>query len=293
MRATEGVLAFRFDVDSVICIERGIPALRRLADRLGVRFSFFVNMGHSFNWAHNARHLVRRSWTGARPAPRVDGARRSSLPARSKLGWRGVLKTVLLNPALGERYRATFDALHDEGHELGLHGGMDHAVWQRSLDELAPEELERLFRPAYTRFCERYGRPAGFASPGFRYNEAVLSLLDSEGFTYASDMSGESPFRPSRSTGDLHDHFQVPVNVLGQGRVPLVEQGLALGRSVEEIEQDLIDAIRPRPFALAYGHPYVEGVHAPLLERVVGRLRDEYRVVTVAEYLEQWRARHG
>ena len=288
-----GVLAIRFDVDSVTCIERGIPKLRRLADELGVRFTFFVNMGHSFNWSHNARHIVRRLRSRRSDPPKGEDSARSSLPTTLKLGWRGVLKTVVLNPRLGDRYRATFDALHAEGHELGLHGGTDHVVWQRALDELGEEGLEHLFRPAFELFTERYGKPAGFASPGFQFNEAVLRLLDSESFVYASDMAGESPFHPETPSGRPYGHYQVPVNVLGDHRVPLVEQGLARGRKPAQIEQSLVDAISSRDFALLYGHPYVEGVEASLLGSVLERIREAYEIVTVREYLVRWRARHG
>ena len=230
-RVTSGVLAFRFDVDSVTCIERGIPPLRRLADRLGVRFTFFVNMGRSFNWAHNAGYfLARRQQGRTTPTQRSTGPR-MALSTRSKLGWGGIVKTVLLNPALGERYRATFDALHADGHELGLHGGMDHVVWQRSLDRLDEAARERLLRPAYDRFSDRYGRPEGFASPGFQYDESVLRLLDREHFTYASDMPGDHPFRPPRPDGGVYEHHQVPVNVIGEHRVPIVEQGAGTRRS--------------------------------------------------------------
>lgn len=286
-----GVLALRFDVDSVTCIERGIPELRKLADRLGVRFTFFVNMGYSFNWGHNLRHF--RKKRRSRPvngAPPAGPHPPLSLPTTKKLGWTGILKTVVLNPQLGERYRTTFDALHADGHELGLHGGTDHVVWQRSLDELDEQGLEELFRPAFERFKERYGQPAGFASPGFRFNDMVLRMLDAEGFTYASDMTGESPFRPTTPEGAPYDHFQVPVNVLGDQNVPLVEQGRARGRPTAEIEQSLVDAATPRDFALAYGHPYVEGVEAALLGAALERLRDTHDVVTVREYLARWQA---
>lgn len=287
------VLAVRFDVDSITCIERGIPNLRRLADDLGVRFTFFVNMGYSFNWSHNLRHFGRRR-AKPRPAGVGDaGTPVRSLPTRQKLGWTGVVKTVILNPRLGDRYRATFDALHGEGHELGLHGGTDHVIWQRSLDEMDETELEGLFRPAFRRFTERYGAPTGFACPGFRYNDAVLRLLDDEGFTYSSDMPGEVPFQPARSDGEMCRHFQVPVNVIGEHQVPVIEQGLARGKGSHEIAEDLVAAVTRRDYALLYGHPYVEGVHSDILRAALERVGDRYDVVTVDEYLKRWRARHG
>lgn len=310
------VLALRFDVDSIRCIEEGIPRLRRLADEQEVRFTFFVNMGRSFNWRHTARHVLRGLVPGGPDAgggsAGVDdveddpGIRDEpddaplSLPTARKLGWSSVLRTVVRNPMLGDVYRSTLDALHADGHELGLHGGTDHAIWQRGLDELDADELEQLFRPAYETFESRYGKPLGFASPGFRYNREVLTLLDREGFRYASDMSGEMPFRPplepvesdgqseDPSRPPLHDHYQVPVNVLGEGNVPLIEQGLARGVSENDIVSAIVDRITKRPFALMYGHPYVEGIRADLLGRVLDAVIDRYDVVTVAEYLRRW-----
>ena len=280
------VLAFRFDVDSVRCAEEGIPNLMRMADRTGVRFSFFVNMGYSFNWTHNVTHSISK-WRHRRKGERPLAAR-SSLPTTKKLGLRGVLKTMILNPRLGDRYRNVFDTLHHEGHELGLHGGMDHVIWQRSLHRLDDAQIEALFAPAYRRFEDRYGRPAGFASPGFVHDERILALVDRYGFRYASDMAGQEPFRAGTPAGEVFVHVQVPVNVAGQGNVPLVEQGLARGLTRAAILNECLDAIRARQFALLYGHPYVEGVHASLLEEVIRELAGEYEVATVDRYLTRW-----
>ena len=283
-------LAFRFDVDSVRCTEVGIPRLVEVADRCGVRFSFFVNMGYSFNWGHNLRHFAAKKLSRSkRSAP--TPARGLSLPTTSKLGWGGILKTMFLNPQLGERYRRVFDGLHDSGHELALHGGTDHVIWQRGLSGLSEQQVRDLLHPAFERFAARYGEPRGFASPGFVHNDIVLRLLDEYGFAYASDMPGDEPFRPRN--GSEYEHFQVPVNVMGVDNVPLVEQYLALGRTQAEIVEAAVEMITDRDFALMYGHPYVEGVHAGILESVIGRVRDTHDVVTVEEYLERWKARDG
>ncbi len=200
----------------------------------------------------------------------------------------------MLNPRLGRKYRPTLDLLHGEGHELGLHGGTDHAAWQYGLDRLGDEGLNRLFAPAFADFRDRYGPPRGFASPGFCYNDAVLDLLDREGFEYGSDMVGEEPFRPlGRDGHSLHAHYQVPVNVVGGNQVPLVEQGLARGDSDGRIVKRACERIGARPFALMYGHPYVEGVHWKLLDAILGEMATSHEVVTVAEYLTRWKETTG
>jgi len=288
-----GTFAFRLDVDSVVCLEKGVPNLVRRGESHGVRFTFFVNMGYSFSWRHTIAQVLRKRRASAQGPGEGEPDEPYKLPAARKLGRSGTLRTVLFNPRLGRRYRAALDRLHREGHEPGLHAGSDHPAWQYSLDELGNDGLERLFQGAFEEFRDRYGHPRGFASPGFRYNEAVLDLLDRKGFEYASDMSGEHPFRPDRGSGDgaaRHSHFQVPVNVIGERRVPLIEQGLARGHSNERIVRDAVGRIRARRFALMYGHPYVEGVHTRPLAAILSELADDYDVVTVAEYLRRWRA---
>ncbi len=277
-------LAFRFDVDSVRCCAQGIPRLMEAADRLGVRFTFYLNLGHTFNWKHTLRHVARKQL--GRVA--AGSPRHPSLPTRRKLRPLDVLDTMLLNPQLGRRFRRTFGRLGDAGHELGLHGGTDHALWQRALSDLSDQQLDDLLRPAYEGFRRDYGRPRGFASPGFRCDDRVLRLTDDYGFDYGSDLPGERPFRPAVG-GTTLAHYQVPVNVVGEGTVPLVEQMLALGCADEEIVQAAAGAIRERSFALMYGHPFVEGVRADLIERIVREVADTHEVVTVEEYLQRWR----
>ncbi len=288
--ATQGILAFRFDVDSVRCLEEGIPGLAELARAWDVRFTFFVNMGYSFNWTHNVRHFLGKRLRTSRVKPARPG---HALPTVAKLGLCGVLKTVLLNPRLGERYRSVLDDLHRDGHELGLHGGTDHVVWQRSLPDLDDGAIRSLLMPAYETFANRYGRPVGFASPGFVHNTAVLRLLEELRFEYSSDMAGEEPFRPSRDCGKSWRHFQTPVNVIGAGQVPLIEEGLALGLSRGEIINRCVAQIRKRKYALLYGHPYVEGVHTEILHGVLERLAGAYKVVTMREYLRLWKEGQG
>ena len=40
---------FRFDADTHVCVSVGIPRLVELGNRLGARFTFFVNMGRAFD----------------------------------------------------------------------------------------------------------------------------------------------------------------------------------------------------------------------------------------------------
>ena len=287
----KGTLALRFDVDSVRCIEDGIPSLSAVARKHGVLFTYFVNMGYSFNWTHTFRHAVRKRLNPPSPDPSKPVGR--PLSALEKLGIGGILKTMFLNPKLGDWYRDTFDQLFHEGHELALHGGTDHAIWQRSLHELSEKEIRRLFLPAYEKFSSRYGKPAGFAAPGFVYNDTVLDLLDEFGFEYSSDMLGEEPFRTATGEGRVCDHYQVPVNVIGTAHVPIIEEMLSAGTKRSAIVKRCVEEIRSRRFSLLYGHPFVEGVHSDILDRVIAEVQEEFEIVPMRDFLRRWKENQG
>ncbi len=283
-------LAIRFDVDSIRCIEEGIPNLRDVAAAYDVRFTFFINMGYSFNLRHTLRHYVEKR--RARPEPNDDSgaAPKQSLGAMDKLGVSAILRTIILNPQLGHKYRGVFDALHADGHELGLHGGTDHVIWQRSLLELSDKELRDLFRPAFETFKEWWGSPTAFASPGFVHDHRVLALLDEYDFEYSSDMSGDEPFRPDTEAGHQYNHFQIPVTVAGAGNVPIIEESLAQGMGEGDIVDRCVSVIESQAHAVLYGHPFVEGVHASILDQVIQRVIGARDIVTMDEYLRRWRA---
>ena len=279
-------LALRFDVDSVRCWEEGVPNLLALAERSGARFTFFVNVGYSFNWRDQLAHWFRPR-RDASPGPLVE--ERCALPTVKKLGVSAALRTMLFNPRLGERYRKTVDRVHAEGHEIGLHGGTDHVTWQRHLHTLSDDRLRELLLPAFDLMRERYGAPSGFASPGFVHDERVLELMDELGFLYASDMAGREPFRPERADGRRYRHYQVPVTIAGPANVPLIETLLCRGHDGSEVTERVVSAVRSAGSGVLYGHPYVEGVHIDILAGVLEVLSSDYEFVTLRDYVEGWR----
>lgn len=243
--------SFRFDIDSLADIEAGVPKLIELAKELDVRFTFFVNMGKSFNWK-----VVSDQWSVA--GEKTALSRHSSTMRRLGL-WR-TFRTVVINPNIGLSHKKILFKLLDDGHELGLHGGMVHPLWQWRLDTLSKDEINSLLRPAFEGFEKLFGKPKGFASPGFRYNRYVLELIDDYGFEYASDMEGEGPFRP-----EGFRHLQIPVNVIGPDRKPLIEHLWASGLLEPEIIGRCEEEVGKRENAVIYGHPACEGAFHGLI----------------------------
>ena len=269
------LFSFRFDIDSLTDIEVGVPRLIEIAGTLDVRFTFFVNMGRSFNWST----VLSRQHPGARNS--VSAAR-----TINKLGLGRLLRTVILNPHIGFSHKKMLFRLLDNGHELGLHGGMDHPVWQWGLDNLSKVEIDDLLKPAYDHFVQLFGKPKGFASPGFRYNDFVLELMDDYGFEYASDMQGERPFVPENFR-----HLQIPVNIVGPGHKPFIEAMLASGLRSEEVVKKCkaeVDAvIEKNDIAVIYGHPAFEGKFDGLMALFDLIKVEGYQVVPMMEIVEK------
>lgn len=255
--------SFRFDIDSLADIEAGVPKLIELAKELDVRFTFFVNMGKSFNW---------------KTLGKGQEARGKGYLTIKKLGLLLTLRTVILNPNIGLSHKKILFKLLDDGHELGLHGGMDHPLWQWGLDTLSKDEINNLIKPAYNYFVELFAKPRGFASPGFRYNRYVLELIDDYGFEYASDMEGEKPFRP-----EGFDHLQIPVNVIGPDRKPLIEHLWESGLEEAKIEEKIEEEVGKRGCAVMYGHPAFEERFKGLTEFLVRVKGEGYRISTMSE----------
>ena len=125
----------RFDVDTYKCLSEGAPHLLDLGRELGAHFTFFVSMGRAVSrMMHLAKLLSRK--TDASRQPTVH-----KLPNLYKLGLRGYLVTALLNPKIGSTYTTILNRLAEHGHELGLHGGKNHAHWQADGDEWTQDRL--------------------------------------------------------------------------------------------------------------------------------------------------------
>lgn len=270
---TQKTFSFRFDIDSLSDLEVGVPELLRIAKTLDVRFTFFVNMGRSLS----RYSVLRRRGKG--------GVRLRSVITRhqynmNKLGlWRTV-KTLALNPKIGMSQKKILFSLLDQGHELGLHGGINHSIWQWNLDNLNKNQINSLIKPAYDDFANLFGKPAGFSSPGFKYNRYVLELMDDYKFKYASDMEGEAPFKP-----EGFQHLQIPVNVKGHSTTPLIEYLYSCGLNKEEIMDRCRVEIAKRKLVVIYGHPAFEGTFYPLDEILTWVRNEGYKVLPMGELI--------
>jgi len=252
-------IVFRFDVDTHVCVRDGMPPLLRLAEREGVPFTFFVNPGRAVSLAESLR-----SRSAAAGTPRMK--------ARTKLGGRGFAEALLLNPRLLSWAPVLSDALN-AGHEVGQHGGRNHAIWQARASSWSGDR----FRDEVEWGSERLAaaipgwQPGGFASPGWVNNPDLFPVLGDLGFRYVADGHSEA--------GEIGVSEPYPGLLLAEGTlaagidgVAYLESFEALSRSENELLEEfgrILDA--PAVTICVYDHPYYAGRAA--LDRLASMVR--------------------
>ena len=270
---SERTFVMRWDVDHRVCVTDGLPRIRAVCRDFGVPNTFFVNMGRSTNL---------REWLGKGVArSRAKLADRDAVHLIKKTGWpRFILETALARP-VGLSFVGTLQALQEEGHELGLHGGMDHVVWSRRFHQLPEEDLRADIDESYGHFIRHFGRPAGFSSPGFYSDERVMRQLDRLGFQYNGDAIGGEPARAVADGRELR-HWTIPVTLAGPRTIPFLEYHGARGTPDDQVIAELHRHLDGHDQVVLYGHPCYEGVRESMLRKVFGAVLERgYRFVTL------------
>lgn len=279
---TDRLFIFRWDVDHRVCMTDGMPRIRAVCRDFGVPNTFFINLGRSTNL---------REWLGTGVTrSKAKLADREAVHLIKKTGWpRFILETALARP-VGLSFIPELNAFQTEGHELGLHGGMDHVVWSRRFRELPEQNLVADVEESFAHFVRHFGRPAGFSSPGFYSDERVMRLLDRLGFLYNGDGIGGKPRRAVAGGREL-GHWTIPVTLAGPRTIPFLEYHGARGTPEPEVMRELREHLDSRSVVVLYGHPCYEGVREGMLRKVfAAALEQGFRFVTMQTLAERLQA---
>lgn len=275
----EKLFSFRWDIDHRACITDGLPRVRDVCRRLGVRNTFFVNMGRSTN----LKEWLGKGFSGSM-AKYND---MQAIHLIKKVGWpRFALETALGRP-VGRSFIPQLQQLQVDGHELGQHGGSDHVVWSRRYFELPEEVIEADVASVHDEFCRHFGRPAGFTSPGFKADDRIARIVDRIGYVYDGDAIGGQPARAT-ATGLALSHWRIPVTVCGTGTVPYLEWHAARGTPEQDVIEEIGRITAGQSWVVMYGHPCWEGVQDRMLTRVFEHfLGRGFRFVTHEEMADR------
>jgi peptidoglycan/xylan/chitin deacetylase (PgdA/CDA1 family) len=271
------LFSFRFDVDTHRCVRDGMPALSALGQELKAPFTFFVNMGRAVSIPEMFARLSGRRGTGQPTAAKYS--------ARRKLGWRGYLEAAVLNPRVGAGFPSALRDAVEMGHEVGLHGGINHARWQVEAAEWSEARFVEEVDGALAALVDATGgvAPLGFASPGWTTSAVLPDILRVRGFSYLADAHGFV----ERSDAVLAN---VPTQLTGEpGGVAYLEHLRAAGLDDDAVtDRFLADLTRAGDRVVVYDHPYYAGIaDLEMVRRLVTLARGEgYEVVRMADQVE-------
>jgi peptidoglycan/xylan/chitin deacetylase (PgdA/CDA1 family) len=280
LRTVDRYFCFRFDVDTHRCIRRGVPNLVDLGDRMDAPFTFFVNMGRAVS---RARLLSRGT---------ADVA--AKLPGRAKLGARDALVAAILNPYVGAGSPGVVNVAIDAGHEVGLHGGANHADWQADAHLWAPRRVREEVAAGLRVMEEATGhRPQGFASPGWNAPDSLPGILEELGFRYVADRHGPEAGEGKEGKGDVRVAPEterladIRTAITAEpGGVAYLENLRARGVGDEDIRTDFRERLQyAGRLAVVYDHPYFAGIRElDMVRDMVEMARDlGFRVVRLVD----------
>jgi len=271
----------RFDVDTELCLREGVEPLCEVAERYGVPLTFFVNPGRAIDRGL----LLREALPGRSRGEEEDRATRFG--SVTKLGRAETLRLLLTNPRSLPARSGMVRRILDGGHEVGLHGGHNHATWQRNARRWSRGRVAAEVAWGKCRLEAAAGRAVtSFASPGWTSPDALAEILASDGFAVIADVRDPCGVPETRQTpsGAI---ASVPNTLAGEpGGVGYLENRRAAGLMDDAVLAEFDELLaEERPYLCLYDHPFYAGRHAvPLFERMLERiLAREYEVVTCAQ----------
>lgn len=261
--------ALRFDVDTHQCMHRGVPRLLELADEFQIPMTFFINMGRAVSYPGLARNLLA---PGSRAESQAEPA--TKLSSVEKLGFTGTLYTLLANPRVGLS-SGLLPEIESRGHEIGLHGGRNHASWQNHAHAWTQDQLDREIQWGLRALKNAGVRSVdSFASPGWTSPALLPGLLADNGLTVLADHHSRD--HDARGLLEAHSPVRsVNTNLLGEpAGVGYLEYCQARRLGFTEMACEVEQVISSFADVLMYDHPaYAGGNGLARLKALIATLK--------------------
>jgi hypothetical protein len=252
VRHPEPVITIRFDIDTITCLNRGVPELLKIAQEENIKFTFFVNMGEAVGYSPVIKNFLstRRKKTISHPRARQF----SSLEKLGVIDW---LRTVLLNPKVGLNGAKHLRRIISSGHDLGLHGGRNHGLWHHCSKNWSHSQLisELDWGIQAMRSCG-LPQPKMFSSPGFNSPDMLSQALLQKNFELIAD---KHEFNSSIIMDNSHKTLgliEASTGLLGEpGGVGFFENWIAEGKSHQDMYALLSRIYNSGQAIMCYDHP--------------------------------------
>jgi hypothetical protein len=268
------IAALRVDIDTKKGLDKGVPLLLGMLNELDIKATFFVNMGTQWN-LNSILHTLFRSF-------REIPSSRNKIGLIAKLGLVDFLK-VLIHPKqeVGNSNYSMIQEIKKEGHDVGLHGGLDHSTWLRNYANFSVAEIEKFIMPTYLSMKACLGMPPrGFASPGFVSDKKLLKILSKLDFIYVSDGFAEQPYNIKIGSKKM---LQIPITA-GKD-IPLIEYYAAKKLSDSVIQKEILKIINQKERENKPVIWYIHALFEPMkkmgiVKNLMRHLKDKFEITT-------------
>jgi peptidoglycan/xylan/chitin deacetylase (PgdA/CDA1 family) len=257
-------ICFRFDIDTHICLKEGVPNLLEIFEAQDARCTFFVSMGKAFKRSYFISEKLNKAENSKKDS------KRESFSMPYKLGFFNSIFSMLLNPMIGAKYHKTLNKVIKKGNELGLHGGRNHATWERDSYKWTEKQLHNEIEYGLKQFeIKNLPKPISFASPCWKSPEKLDEILEKLNFKIVANQNTTYNYLQK----DNKNISQFPTNVIGENReIGFIENLRALDYSTEDILLKFSDQLdNEERFKMVFDHPFYAGRHE--LEMVAAMIR--------------------
>lgn len=255
-------ICFRFDVDTHICLTKGVENILEVADQYGARCTFFINMGKAFNRSFFIREKLMGSLTPKKVKIGV-------FPMHIKLSLNDSLDAIVRNPKVGASHSNILKKIVASGHELGLHGGKNHAVWEHNAKKWGKNRVCREIEFGLNYFHQfNLPKPVSFASPCWQTPEGLAEIIHNKGFSILADQNTPQNNVMKDQFGLIH----CPLNIVGKNNdVGFIENFRALNYSSDAILKEFERQLDIEgQYKMVFDHPFYVGTkELPVLSRMM------------------------
>lgn len=276
-------ISFRFDVDTDLCFSVGVPNLIKLAEKRKFNFTFYVNVGRAIDY-----------FSILKPVDKISASNAVKLSAVKKFGALPVMRFILFNKLVAED-KCVIKKLIASNHEVGLHGGSNHAVWHRNASIWDESMLESEVKWGVEKFTSLFGfPPKSFSSPGWNSPKSLPLVLSSFDFQYFADIHGEDTKEKFTENELPNIATQLTGEPGGVGYLEYVSAlGLNEGSAVDYFLSNVRRLHKNYDHVIMYDHPgFCGGNGIGFMEGVLDAVVAEgLTVLRVDEYLKAVRSR--
>ncbi len=177
-----------------------------------------------------------------------------------KLGLFNSIRAILLNPMIGAKYHEILKKVIENGNELGLHGGRNHATWEKNSSKWTEKQLHNEIAYGLDQFeLQNLPQPISFASPCWKSPKNLDNILKNLNFKIVANQK----LTYNHLEKGNKNINQFPTNVVGKNReIGFIENLRALGYSTEEIILEFSKQLdNEEPFKMVFDHPFYAGIH--------------------------------